>query len=195
MHLLSQHHDILFCVLIEHHCSRLHTAPAEFIEEIQTVPSHPHGYLRPPPPTPFLLCHTLQRPSPLFHNVVRSCGSSPMRATRTFLGYILRKMFATPALIQNLHVAQKKVGWGEAKSGVRWHPECFDLNFLAVLVKSSFIFLVFVSAKEADRSNFKPKLLVWVSKVSQHDIHDWNLVDYGSINLQHSLSVALPRLQ
>lgn len=40
-------------------------------------------------------------PSPSSHNVVKSCGLSPMRATNIFLGY----MFATPSFIQNLHVA------------------------------------------------------------------------------------------
>lgn len=60
---------------------------------------------------------------------------------------------------------------------------------------SPFFVLLFFLAKEADRSNFKPKLLVRVPKVSQHDIHDWNLIDFGSINLHHSLSIALLCLQ
>lgn len=40
-------------------------------------------------------------PPPSAHNVVKSCGLSPMRATNILLGY----MFATPSFIQNLHVA------------------------------------------------------------------------------------------
>lgn len=73
-------------------------------------------------------------------------------------------------------------------------------TWLSLLAPSSpfffFLFLFrFYLAKEADGPNFKPKLLVGVPKVSQHDIDDWNLIDFGSINLHHSLSIALSRLQ
>ncbi|TNN65147.1 hypothetical protein EYF80_024656 [Liparis tanakae] len=54
---------------------------------------------------------------------------------------------------------------------------------------------IYPNVIEADGPNFKPKLLVRVPKVSQHDIDDGNLIDFESINLHHSLSVALPRLQ
>ena len=71
------------------------------------------------------------------------------------------------------------------------------LYWLSLLSPSSpsFYFFHFHSAKEADRSNFKPKLLVRVPKVIQHDVDDWNLIDFGSINLHHSLSIAFPCLQ
>lgn len=87
-------------------------------------------------------------------------------------------------------------GWG-ARNGVWWYPKCLDLTFFADPIESFFSFLSFsfYLAKEADGPNFEPKLLVGVPKVSQHDIDDWNLIDFGSINLHHSLSVALPRLQ
>lgn len=68
-------------------------------------------------------------------------------------------------------------------------------TWLSLLAPSSPFFFFFSLAKEADGPNFKPKLLVRVPKVSQHDVDDRNLIDFGSINLHHSLSVALPRLQ
>ena len=71
-------------------------------------------------------------------------------------------------------------------------------TWLSLLTPSSpffFLFFHFYLAKEADGPDFKPKLLVRVPKVSKHDIDDRNLIDFGSINLHHSLSVALPRLQ
>lgn len=79
-----------------------------------------------------------------------------------------------------------------------------NLTFFAGPIKSFFFFFFvcffcccccFYLAKEADGPNFKPKLLVRVPKVSQHDVNDWNLIDFGSIYLHHSLSVALPRLR
>lgn len=77
-------------------------------------------------------------PSPSSHNVVKSCGLSPMRATDSFLGY----MFATPSFIQNLHVAQKRVG---ARYGVGWHPKCLNWTFFADPIKSFFFFfLIFI---------------------------------------------------
>ena len=54
-----------------------------------------------------------------------------------------------------------------------------------------FLFL----AKEADRANLKAKLLVGVAEVRYHEVDDGDLVDLGSVDLQHSLSIALPRLQ
>lgn len=60
----------------------------------------------------------------------------------------------------------------------------------------SFIhFFFFKLAEEANGSNFEPKFLVRIPKVSQHDVDDRDLIDFGSVNLHHSLSVALPRLQ
>lgn len=69
---------------------------------------------------------------------------------------------------------------------------------LSLLIPSSLFLIIifnFYLSKEANGPNFKPKLLVWVPKVSHHDIHDWNLINLGSIDLHHSLSVAFPRLQ
>lgn len=70
---------------------------------------------------------------------------------------------------------------------------------LSLLTPSSlffcFCFFHFHLSKEANGPNFKPKLLVRVPEVSHHDIHDWNLINLGSIDLHHSFSVALPRLQ
>lgn len=67
---------------------------------------------------------------------------------------------------------------------------------LSFLTPSSLLFnFNFYLSKEANGPNFKPKLLVRVPKVSHHHIHDWNLINLGSIDLHHSLSIALPRLQ
>lgn len=89
----------------------------------------------------------------------------------------------------------QRKGWG-ARNGVWWYPKRLNLTFFAGPIKSFlFLFLLFALAKEADGPNFKPKLLVRVPKVSQHDIDDGNLIDFESINLHHSLSIALPRLQ
>lgn len=74
-------------------------------------------------------------------------------------------------------------------------PKTSQLDFLCWPHQVLFFLFRFYLAKEADGPNFKPKLLVRVPKVSQHDIDDWNLIDFGSINLHHSLSIALPRLQ
>lgn len=79
--------------------------------------------------------------------------------------------------------------------GEKWGLVVPKTSQLSLLTPSSPFFVHFNLAKEADRPNFKPKLLVRVPKVSQHDIDDWNLIDFGSVNLNHSLSVALPRLQ
>ena len=50
-------------------------------------------------------------------------------------------------------------------------------------------------AKEADGSNLEAKLLVGVAEVRHHEVDDGNLVDLGSVDFQHGLSIALPRLQ
>ena len=180
----------------KHHCSRFHTAPGVSREEAR-VPSclltPSLGYLR------FtLLCHTFKCPSPLLRNVVKSCGSSPTRATSIFLGYtyIHGKTCLLHHLLFKTCMWHRK-GWG-ARNGVWWYPKRLNLTFFAGPIESFFFFLFlfrFYLAKEADGPNFKPKLLVGVPKVSQHDIDDWNLIDFGSINLHHSLSIALSRLQ
>lgn len=69
-----------------------------------------------------------------------------------------------------------------------------QLDFLCWPHQVLFLFCFYL-AKEADGPNFKPKLLVRVPKVSQHDIDDWNLINFRCVNLHHSLSIALPHLQ
>lgn len=179
------------CVLNKHHCSRFHTAPGEFREEI-CVPLcrliSSLGNLR------FtLLCHAFKCPSPLLHNVVKSCGSSPTRATSIFLGYtyIHGKTCLLHHLLFKTCMWHRK-GWGAKKWGLVVLRRS-QLDFLCWPHQVLFYLLFhFCLAKEADGPNFKPKLLVRVPKVSQHDIDDGNLIDFGSINLHHSLSVALP---
>lgn len=121
------------------------------------------------------------------------CGSSPTRATSIFLGYtyIHGKTCLLHHLLFKTCMWHRK-GWG-ANNGVWWYPERLNLTFSAGPIKSFFFLLFhFYLAKEADGPNFEPKLLVRVPKVSQHDVDDRNLIDFGSINLHHSLSVALP---
>ena len=57
------------------------------------------------------------------------------------------------------------------------------------------LFVFLFLAKEADGANLEAKLLVGVAEVRHHEVHDGDLVDLGSVDLQHSLSIALPRLQ
>lgn len=101
-------------------------------------------------------------------------------------------------------ISYSKLACGiEKGGGEKWGlvvPKTSQLDFLCWPHQVLFFFFFrfrfrFYLAKEADGPNFKPKLLVRVPKVSQHDIDDWNLIDFGSINLHHSLSIALPRLQ
>lgn len=177
----------------KHHCSHFHTAPGESREEgyvpsCRLTPSL--SYLR-----LTLLCHAFRCPSALPHNVVKSCGASPTRATSIFLGYAY--IHGKTCLLHHLlfktcmwHI--KGVG---ASNGVWWYPKRLNLTFFAGPNKFFFFLLRYCLAKEADGPNFKPKLLVWVSKVSEHDIDDWNLIDFGSIDLHHSLSIAFPCLQ
>lgn len=114
-----------FCVFLnKHHCSRFHTAPGESREEV-CVPScrltPSLGYLR------FtLLCHAFKSPSPLLHNVVKSCGSSPTRATSIFLGYtyIHGKTCLLHHLLFKTCMWHRK-GWG-ARNGVWWYPKRLD---------------------------------------------------------------------
>lgn len=82
-----------------------------------------------------------------------------------------------------------------AKNGLWWYPKGLNLTFLCWPRVLFVCLLCFYLAKEADGPNFKAKLLVRVPKVSQHDVDERNLIDFGSINLHHSLSVALPRLE
>lgn len=149
------------------------------------------GYLR----LTLLCCHAFQCPSPLLRDVFKSCGSSPTRATSIFLGYtyIHGKTCLLHHLLFKTCMWHRK-GWG-ARNGVWWYPKRLNLTFCAGPMKSFFFLIRFYLAKEADGPNFKPKLLVRVTKVSQHDIDDWNLIDFRSINLHHSLSIALPCLQ
>lgn len=75
-------------------------------------------------------------------------------------------------------------------------PKMSQLDFLCWPHQVFFFVLIYLYlSKEANGPNFKPKLLVRVPKVSHHHIHDWNLINLGSIDLHHSLSIALPRLQ
>lgn len=97
-------------------------------------------------------------------------------------------------------------GWG-ARNGVWWYPKRLNLTFFAGPIESllffffsflsffSFVFFfgLFNLAEEADGPDFEPELLVGVPKVSQHDVDDWNLIDFGSVNLHHSLSISTPR--
>lgn len=91
-----------------------------------------------------------------------------------------------------------KLACGIEKSGGKirgWMaPKMSQLDFLCWPHQVFFYFLFYLS-KEANGPNFKPKLLVRVPEVSHHHIHDWNLINLGSIDLHHSLSIALPRLQ
>lgn len=57
-----------------------------------------------------------------------------------------------------------------------------------------FVLCLCFLAKEADWTNFESKFLVGIPKVSEHHIDDRNLIDFGSVDLQNCLSVALPRL-
>merc|ERR1719167_270983 len=97
-----------------------------------------------------------------------------------------------------------KLACGIERGGVRggggwWHPTRLDLTFFADTPPSSFLFLcpffcyapVFL-AKEANRTNFKSKLLVGIPKVIYHDVNDWNLIYFGSVDFHHCLSIALP---
>lgn len=87
----------------------------------------------------------------------------------------------------------KGVGEG-ATTGFWWKPERLNLTFFAVPIESFVFNYHFHLSEEADGSDVKSKLLVRVSKVIEHDVDNWNLINFGSVQLQHSLSVPVPCL-
>lgn len=93
-------------------------------------------------------------------------------------------------------VRGKKRVVSKKKLFVCWPHQVLLSPFSAFFFFAFFIFFfnIYILTKEADGPNFKPKLLVRVPKVSQHDVHDWHLINFGSVNLHHSLSVSLPDL-
>lgn len=169
-----------------------------------------------------LLCHEFECPSTLPHHLVKLLGSF-VSYSLFFEPYKGKKVFSWVACITYMErrirytISGSKLacgieqgeggGWGiGATNGIWWYPKRLNspLSLLAH-IKSIFIkrkqktffhsFFFFKLAKEANGSNFEPKFLVRIPKVSQHDVDDRNLIDFGSVNLHHSLSVALPRLQ
>ena len=92
---------------------------------------------------------------------------------------------------------KKGGGWG-----IWWFPKCLDLTFFDFLDSAKFFSFFFfhsffsysVLAKEANGTDFKSKLLVGIPKVIDHDVDDWNLIDFGSVDLNHRLSITLPCL-
>lgn len=87
-------------------------------------------------------------------------------------------------------------GWEKGlKLGVLVETRMSHLDFLCCPHRVLRFNCQFHLAEEADGSDVESKLLVRVPKVIEHDIDDWNLIDFGSVQLQHSLSVTFPCLQ
>jgi len=107
-------------------------------ERRSVSPMSPDSLSRVPPFT--LLCHAFKCPSPLLRDVVKSCGSSPTRATSIFLGYtyIHGKTCLLHHLLFKTCMWHRK-GWG-ARNGVWWYPKRLNLTFFAGPIKSLFFF-------------------------------------------------------
>lgn len=170
--------------LNEHHCSRIHTAPGESREEVCVPPAT--LFWSPPthPPLPRVL-DVLHLPLITWssHVVWALWGQRIVSWVTCLLHHLLFKT-----------CMWHRKEWGQ-DTGLDGTQNVS--TGLSLLTPSSlfFFFFNFYLSKEANRPNFKPKLLVRVPKVSHHHIHDWNLINLGSIDLHHSLSIALPRLQ
>lgn len=168
-----------------------HTAPGEYREEV-CVP-----YVSWPP----LLVTSDSPSSATLSNVLHLCSV-------TWLSHVVRALqgqqvfsWVTRTYMERhvcYTISYSKLACGIEKGGgleMGFGGTQNVSTWLSLLAPSSpFFFSFFYLAKEADGPNFKPKFLVRVPKVSQHDIDDWNLIDFGSINLHHSLSIALPHL-
>jgi len=193
------------CVLNKHHCSHCRTAPRRVPEKkVSTFLACPPPRVDPPfhPPLPHIrMSFTFCSVTWLSHVVLALQG-------RQVFSWVIHTIHGKTCSLH--HLLFKTCMWhGEGCGGWNWgfggNPKkCLDLTCFADPVKVSFFslfflffcvlfFFVFYLTKEADRPDFEPKLLVGVPKVSQHDIDDWNLINFGSVNLHHSLSVALPR--
>lgn len=112
-------------------------------------------------------------------NKFKSCDSGPMGAVGFSREDILpvRHIFYT-ILIENLH---------EASSGLMVAPRCI------VTCGSSFVYnLLFalILTKETGGTDFKPKLLILITKVIDHHINNRHLVNFRSINFNNSLCIA-----
>jgi len=96
-------------------------------------------------------------PSPLLRDVVKSCGSSPTRATSIFLGYtyIHGKTCLLHHLLFKTCMWHRK-GWG-ARNGVWWYPKRLNLTFFAGPIKSFFFlfFLFFLFSQGSRRAQLQ----------------------------------------
>lgn len=118
-------------------------------------PDPSDGYLQFP-----LLCHAFKCPSPLLHNVVKSCGSSPTRATSIFLGY--RYIHGKTCLLHHLlfKTCMWHRKWWGAGNGVWWYPKRLNLTFFAGPIKS-FFFSLFLFSQGSRRAQLQTQTSGW----------------------------------
>lgn len=172
------------CFLRKHHCSCIHRAPVESREEVCDPLT--------PSLTPYLSC-------------TATCLDILHLPLVSWLGHVVwalwgQQIFSRVACLLH-HLLFKtcmwhRKGWGQHTGLDGTQNVSTGPSLLIPLSLCSIIIIFnFYLSKKANGPNFKPKLLVWVPKVSHHDVHDWKLINLGSIDLHHGLSVALPRLQ
>lgn len=106
-----------------------------------------------------LLCHAFECPSPLLHNVVKSCGSSPTRATSIFLGYIHGKTCLLHHLLFKTCMWHRK-GWG-ATNGVWWYPKRLNLTFFDGPIKFILFSISFLISQGSRRVRRRTRTSGW----------------------------------